>query len=41
MTEERAIAAVLAVLDLLASAPPKTGGSGLVEQQRLFSLARR
>jgi hypothetical protein len=40
MTDEQALAAVMALLDLLLHLPPKTGGSGLVEQQRLFALAR-
>ncbi len=41
MTDEHALVAVLALLDLLPHLPPKTGGSGLVEQQRLFALATR
>lgn len=41
MTDEQALQAVLALLDLLHYLPPKTGGSGLVEQQRLFALATR
>jgi hypothetical protein len=40
MTDEQALAAVLALLDLMPHLPPKVGGSGLVEQQRLFALAR-
>jgi hypothetical protein len=41
MTDEQALAAALALLDLLPHVPPKVGGSGLVEQQRLFALATR
>ncbi|MBV9142746.1 MAG: hypothetical protein JO115_17845 [Pseudonocardiales bacterium] len=41
MTDEQALAAALALLDLLPHVPPKVGGSGLVEQQRLFALAAR
>lgn len=41
MTDEQAAEAVLALLDLASLLPPKIGGSGLVEQQRLFALASR
>jgi hypothetical protein len=41
MSDEQALAAALALLDLLPCVPPKVGGSGLVEQQRLFALATR
>ncbi len=41
LTEEEALEAVLDLLDLTTVLPPKTGGSGLVEQQRYFALAGR
>lgn len=41
MTDAEARDAVLALLDLVADLPPKTGGSGLVEQQRYFARAVR
>ncbi|MBA3307784.1 MAG: hypothetical protein H0T04_03765 [Chloroflexi bacterium] len=41
MTEDQALEAVLDLLDLATLAPAKAGGSGLVEQQRYFALARR
>jgi hypothetical protein len=40
-TEEEALEAVLDLLDLTTVLPPKTGGSGLVEQQRYFAVAGR
>lgn len=41
MTDEQAAEAVLTLLDLAALLPTKVGGSGLVEQQRLFARASR
>ncbi len=41
MTDEQALQAVLDLLDLVSVAPAKSGGSGLVEQQRYFARARR
>ncbi|MBA3626636.1 MAG: hypothetical protein H0W60_02715 [Chloroflexi bacterium] len=41
LTEVEALQAVLDLLDLVTVAPAKSGGSGLVEQQRYFSRARR
>ena len=41
MTEEEALDAVLDLLDLTKVLPPKTGGSGLVEQQRYFAAVGR
>lgn len=40
LTEARALRAAEDLLDLLNHLPPKEGGSGLVEQQRLFALLR-
>ncbi len=41
MTDAEALTIADAILDLADLAPPKEGGSGLVEQQRLFARARR
>ncbi|MGH3755059.1 MAG: hypothetical protein ACRDRP_20660 [Pseudonocardiaceae bacterium] len=41
LSEAEALGAVLALLDLAADLPPKSGGSGLVEQQRYFARAAR
>ncbi len=41
MSDEQARVAVLDLLDLLDVLPPKDAESGLVDQQRLFALARR
>lgn len=41
MTDEDSLEAVLDLLDLTTILPPKTGGSGLVEQQRYFVTASR
>jgi hypothetical protein len=41
MTDVQALDAVLALLDLVSYLPPKSGSSGLVEQQRYFALATR
>lgn len=37
LTPTQALAAARDLLDLTAILPPKTGGSGLVEQQRYFA----
>lgn len=37
LTEEEALAAAITLLELLPLLPPRERGSGLVEQQRLFS----
>ncbi|MGH3831908.1 MAG: hypothetical protein ACRDRS_15920 [Pseudonocardiaceae bacterium] len=39
ITEAQALEAVLALLDLVPHLPPKSGGSGLVEQQKIFARA--
>ena len=41
LSETEALDAVLALLDLAADLPPKSGGFGLVEQQRYFARAAR
>ena len=41
LTELEGLAAAESLLDLVRLLPPKEGGSGLVEQQRLFALVRR
>lgn len=41
LTEEEALAAAEALLDLERYLPPRTDGSGLVEQQRIFARVRR
>lgn len=41
MTDEQALDAALSLLDLVTDLPLKTGGSGLVEQQRYFARASR
>lgn len=41
LTDAQALDAVLALLDLVPDLPPKSGGSGLVEQQRYFARAPR
>ncbi len=40
LTEEETLRAAEELLDLVNYLPPKQGTSGLVEQQRLFALAR-
>jgi hypothetical protein len=40
LTDAEALAAAEELLDLIRLIPPPTGGSGLVEQQRLFARAR-
>jgi hypothetical protein len=40
LTDAEALAAAEDLLDLLRFLPPRQGGSGLVEQQRLFARAR-
>lgn len=40
LTDEDALQAARDLLDLVADLPPREGGSGLVEQQRLFALLR-
>jgi len=41
LTDDEALAAAEALLDLLRLLPPHERGTGLVEQQRLFSRLRR
>lgn len=41
LTDAEALVAAEQLLDLLRILPPRTGGSGLVEQQKLFARLRR
>lgn len=41
LTDEEGVRVAADLLDLVRLLPPKVGGSGLVEQQRVFGLARR
>ncbi len=41
LSDAEALQAVLDLLDLVTVAPPKSGGSGLVDQQRYFARASR
>lgn len=41
LTDAQALRAAEDLLDLINHLPPKEGGSGLVEQQRLFALLWR
>lgn len=41
LSDADALRAVLDLLDLVTVAPAKSGGSGLVEQQRYFARATR
>ncbi len=40
LTDQEALAAAVTLLDLERHLPPRTDGSGLVEQQRIFARAR-